>query len=101
MCLGTEASAFDNIAEILTVKSEIACYLPLTALFQEILIGDVHATSKLLHLLMTLITVWLNLVSIIWSNVQELEKSDCAALRNNLVVAMADFCVRYTALVDG
>ncbi|TYI61732.1 hypothetical protein E1A91_D10G194300v1 [Gossypium mustelinum] len=32
--------------------------------------------------------------------VQELEKSDCAALRNNLVVMMADFCVRYTALVD-
>ncbi|OMO98513.1 Armadillo-type [Corchorus olitorius] len=26
--------------------------------------------------------------------VQELEKSDCAALRNNLVVMMADFCVR-------
>lgn len=32
--------------------------------------------------------------------VQELEKSDCAALRNNLVVMMADFCVRYTAIVD-
>ncbi|XP_022722411.1 condensin-2 complex subunit D3 [Durio zibethinus] len=32
--------------------------------------------------------------------VQELEKSDCAALRNNLVVMMADFCVRHTALVD-
>lgn len=32
--------------------------------------------------------------------VKELEKSDCAALRNNLVVMMADFCVRYTALVD-
>ncbi|KAM0962714.1 uncharacterized protein LOC126606320 [Malus sylvestris] len=32
--------------------------------------------------------------------VQELQKSDCAALRNNLVVVMADFCVRYTALVD-
>ncbi|KAL8162812.1 hypothetical protein V2J09_014301 [Rumex salicifolius] len=32
--------------------------------------------------------------------VQELEKSDCAALRNNIVVMMADFCVRYTALVD-
>ncbi|XVF28306.1 hypothetical protein REPUB_Repub15cG0018500 [Reevesia pubescens] len=32
--------------------------------------------------------------------VQELEKSDCAALRNNFVVMMADFCVRYTALVD-
>ncbi|OWM71236.1 condensin-2 complex subunit D3 [Punica granatum] len=31
---------------------------------------------------------------------QELEKSDLAALRNNLVVVMADFCVRYTALVD-
>jgi hypothetical protein len=27
----------------------------------------------------------------------ELEKSDCAALRNN---PMADFCFRYTALVD-
>ncbi|XP_052189490.1 uncharacterized protein LOC127799472 isoform X2 [Diospyros lotus] len=32
--------------------------------------------------------------------VQELEKSDCAALRNNIVVMMADFCVHYTALVD-
>ncbi|CAK8531690.1 unnamed protein product [Lathyrus sativus] len=33
--------------------------------------------------------------------VQELEKSDAAALRNNIVVMMADFCVRYTALIDG
>ncbi|KAM0951136.1 putative armadillo-like helical, condensin subunit 1/Condensin-2 complex subunit D3 [Dioscorea sansibarensis] len=32
--------------------------------------------------------------------VQELERSDCAALRNNITVVMADFCVRYTALVD-
>ncbi|KAI3407688.1 Cnd1 domain-containing protein [Psidium guajava] len=32
--------------------------------------------------------------------VQELERSDSAALRNNLVVMMADFCVRYTALID-
>ncbi|XP_038874592.1 condensin-2 complex subunit D3 isoform X2 [Benincasa hispida] len=32
--------------------------------------------------------------------VQELGNSDCAALRNNLVITMADFCVRYTALVD-
>ncbi|PIA61371.1 hypothetical protein AQUCO_00300726v1 [Aquilegia coerulea] len=32
--------------------------------------------------------------------VQELEKNDCAALRNNIIVMMADFCVRYTALVD-
>ncbi|XP_004298132.1 PREDICTED: condensin-2 complex subunit D3 [Fragaria vesca subsp. vesca] len=32
--------------------------------------------------------------------VQELEKSDCAALRNNLVVVMADFCIRHTSLVD-
>ncbi|KAG7996008.1 hypothetical protein I3843_01G139000 [Carya illinoinensis] len=32
--------------------------------------------------------------------VQKLEKSECAALRNNLVVMMADFCIRYTALVD-
>ncbi|XP_073125886.1 condensin-2 complex subunit CAP-D3 [Henckelia pumila] len=32
--------------------------------------------------------------------VQELEKSDSAALRNNIVVVMSDFCVRYTALVD-
>ncbi|KAL0414745.1 UNVERIFIED_CONTAM: Condensin-2 complex subunit D3 [Sesamum radiatum] len=32
--------------------------------------------------------------------VQELEKSDCAAHRNNIVVMMADFCVRYTAMVD-
>nr|POE65343.1 hypothetical protein CFP56_71813 [Quercus suber] len=29
-----------------------------------------------------------------------LEKSDCAAVRNNLVVMMADFCVQYTALAD-
>ncbi|KAK8958347.1 hypothetical protein KSP40_PGU012653 [Platanthera guangdongensis] len=32
--------------------------------------------------------------------VQELEKSDSAALRNNILVLMVDFCVRYTALVD-
>ncbi|KAG6474188.1 condensin-2 complex subunit D3-like [Zingiber officinale] len=32
--------------------------------------------------------------------VQELERSDNAALRNNIMVAMTDFCVRYTALVD-
>ncbi|XP_059648060.1 uncharacterized protein LOC132294275 [Cornus florida] len=32
--------------------------------------------------------------------VRELEKTDCASLRNNIVVVMADFCVRYTALVD-
>ncbi|XP_058000935.1 uncharacterized protein LOC110633017 isoform X2 [Hevea brasiliensis] len=31
---------------------------------------------------------------------EEFDKSDCAALRNNLIVTMADFCVRYTALVD-
>ncbi|KAL5983741.1 hypothetical protein ACLOJK_017832 [Asimina triloba] len=31
--------------------------------------------------------------------VQELEKSESAALRNNIVVVMADFCVHYTALV--
>jgi len=31
---------------------------------------------------------------------QELEKADSAALRNNIVVTMADFCVRYTALID-
>ena len=42
-----------------------------------------------------------------WSKIQtlhvsfrELEESDCAALRNNLVVMMADFCVQYTTLVD-
>ena len=42
-----------------------------------------------------------------WSKIQTLhvlfeehEKSDSAALRNNLVVTMADFCVQYTALVD-
>lgn len=33
--------------------------------------------------------------------VQELEKTEYAALRNNIVVMMADFCVRYTALIDG
>jgi hypothetical protein len=32
---------------------------------------------------------------------QELEKTNLAALRNNIVVMMADFCVRYTALIDG
>ncbi|WOK94700.1 condensin-2 complex subunit D3 [Canna indica] len=32
--------------------------------------------------------------------VQELERSDNAALRNNIMVVMTDFCVRYTALVD-
>ncbi|MED6210281.1 hypothetical protein PIB30_062692 [Stylosanthes scabra] len=32
--------------------------------------------------------------------IQELEKNESAALRNNIVVMMADFCVRYTALVD-
>ncbi|KAK3435756.1 hypothetical protein EUGRSUZ_C00458 [Eucalyptus grandis] len=32
--------------------------------------------------------------------VEELEKSDSAAIRNNLVVMMVDFCVRYTALID-
>ncbi|CAM8911876.1 unnamed protein product [Rhodiola kirilowii] len=32
--------------------------------------------------------------------VQELENSDCASLRNNLVAMMADFCVHHTALVD-
>ncbi|KAI0518625.1 hypothetical protein KFK09_006061 [Dendrobium nobile] len=31
---------------------------------------------------------------------EELENSDCAALRNNILVMMVDFCVRYTALVD-
>lgn len=34
------------------------------------------------------------------SLLQEMEKSNSAALRNNIVVMMADFCVRYTALVD-
>lgn len=33
-------------------------------------------------------------------DLKELEKSDCAALRNNIVVVMADFCVRYTASID-
>ncbi|XP_057772121.1 uncharacterized protein LOC130991757 [Salvia miltiorrhiza] len=32
--------------------------------------------------------------------VQELEKSESATVRNNIVVTMADFCVRYTAMVD-
>ncbi|XAR57077.1 hypothetical protein NMG60_11025093 [Bertholletia excelsa] len=32
--------------------------------------------------------------------VQELDKCDNAALRNNIVVMMADFCIHYTALVD-
>ncbi|KAH6769692.1 binding protein [Perilla frutescens var. hirtella] len=32
--------------------------------------------------------------------VQELETSDSATVRNNIVVTMADFCVRYTAMVD-
>jgi condensin-2 complex subunit D3 len=33
--------------------------------------------------------------------VQELEITDSPAVRNNIMVAMTDFCVRYTALVDG
>uniref|UniRef100_A0A1D1Y9J5 Condensin-2 complex subunit D3 n=1 Tax=Anthurium amnicola TaxID=1678845 RepID=A0A1D1Y9J5_9ARAE len=32
--------------------------------------------------------------------VQELERSDSAAIRNNIMIIMTDFCVRYTALVD-
>lgn len=32
---------------------------------------------------------------------QELEITDSPAIRNNIMVAMSDFCVRYTALVDG
>ncbi|GJZ87559.1 condensin-2 complex subunit D3 [Tanacetum coccineum] len=32
--------------------------------------------------------------------VQEMENSNDAALRNNIIVMMADFCVRYTALID-
>ncbi|XP_066359549.1 condensin-2 complex subunit CAP-D3-like [Miscanthus floridulus] len=32
--------------------------------------------------------------------VQELERSDMATLRNNIMIAMADFYIRYTALVD-
>jgi len=31
---------------------------------------------------------------------QKVEKSECAALRNNIIIVLADFCVRYTALVD-
>ena len=31
---------------------------------------------------------------------QELERSDMATLRNNIMIAMADFYIRYTALVD-
>jgi len=31
---------------------------------------------------------------------QELERSDMATLRNNIMVAMADFYVCYTAMVD-
>ncbi|MQM18445.1 hypothetical protein Taro_051436 [Colocasia esculenta] len=32
--------------------------------------------------------------------IQELERSDSAAVRNNIMITMTDFCVRYTALVD-
>ncbi|KAF6161668.1 hypothetical protein GIB67_041776 [Kingdonia uniflora] len=32
--------------------------------------------------------------------VQELENNEYASLRNNIVLMMADFCVRYTALID-
>lgn len=32
---------------------------------------------------------------------QELEKSDSAPVRNNIMIAMTDFCVRYTSLIDG
>lgn len=31
---------------------------------------------------------------------QELERSDLATLRNNIMIALADFYVRYTAMVD-
>ncbi|KAL2628612.1 hypothetical protein R1flu_013298 [Riccia fluitans] len=33
--------------------------------------------------------------------VQELGRTNSAAVRNNIMIIMADFCVRYTALVDG
>eukprot|EP00271_Cylindrocystis_brebissonii_P002005 TRINITY_DN1235_c0_g2_i1.p1 TRINITY_DN1235_c0_g2~~TRINITY_DN1235_c0_g2_i1.p1 ORF type:complete len:992 (-),score=205.31 TRINITY_DN1235_c0_g2_i1:809-3391(-) len=33
--------------------------------------------------------------------VQELENADVAAVRNNILVALTDLCVRYTALVEG
>lgn len=33
--------------------------------------------------------------------VQKLEITDSPAVHNNIMVAMTDFCVRYTALVDG
>lgn len=32
---------------------------------------------------------------------QELGRSDLAAVRNNIMIIMTDFCVRYTALIDG
>ena len=32
--------------------------------------------------------------------VQELSKGDVADVRNNILVALVDLCVRYTALVD-
>ncbi|KAG6549944.1 hypothetical protein Mapa_008455 [Marchantia paleacea] len=33
--------------------------------------------------------------------VQELGRTNSAAVRNNIMIVMTDFCVRYTALVDG
>ncbi|KAH7445834.1 hypothetical protein KP509_01G026000 [Ceratopteris richardii] len=32
---------------------------------------------------------------------QEFEKSSSAPVRNNIMIAMTDFCVRYTSLIDG
>ncbi|KAG0475707.1 hypothetical protein HPP92_015393 [Vanilla planifolia] len=59
------------------------------------------ASSKLLS---QAITAVCTVGSLVWFAPRlicmELEKSDCAALRNNILVVMIDFCVRYTALVD-
>ncbi|MCO5568222.1 hypothetical protein L7F22_021918 [Adiantum nelumboides] len=32
---------------------------------------------------------------------QEFERSESAPVRNNIMIAMSDFCVRYTSLIDG
>ncbi|KAK3435615.1 hypothetical protein EUGRSUZ_C00337 [Eucalyptus grandis] len=97
---------------------DLSTVIPL--LHEIITSGDLHPKSKLLpapqvslkHVAASLyLQGWLTLGKICFMDgkiakryillfVQELEKSDSATLRNNLVVMMADFCVRYTALID-
>ncbi|KAK3435574.1 hypothetical protein EUGRSUZ_C00258 [Eucalyptus grandis] len=97
---------------------DLSTVIPL--LHEIITSGDLHPKSKLLpapqvslkHVAASLyIQGWLTMGKICFMDakianhyillfVQELEKSDSATLRNNLVVMMADFCVGYPALID-